>query len=83
MHQYRQPIITAEREREREREGGKYIFCLSSKFCLKLTNLFQTIPGFENCEKEDANEWLESNSDPGFQILREDEIIKCVQEILV
>ena len=24
---------------------------------------------------------LESNSDPGFQILSEDEIIKCVQEI--
>ena len=80
LHQCRQPIIAAVRERE-----GKYIFCLSSKFCLKetseLTNLLKTIPGFENCDKEDANEWLESNSDPGFQILSEDEIIKCVQEI--
>ena len=46
----------------------------------EITNLIQSIAGFQECDKEDANEWLESDTDPGFQILNEDEVITCVQE---
>lgn len=35
----------------------------------------------EDCDEVDTNEWLESDSDLHSQILNEDEIIKCVQEI--
>ena len=46
----------------------------------EFTDLFQSISGFEDYGEEDANEWLQSDTDPSFQSLNEDEIIKCVLE---
>ena len=46
----------------------------------EFTDLFQSVSGFEDCDEQDANEWLQSDDDPGFQSLNEDETIKCVLE---
>nr|CAD7406263.1 unnamed protein product [Timema poppensis] len=38
--------------------------------------LFQTLPGFEQCNEIDAREWFESDgNDPGYQHLNNDEIV--------
>jgi len=41
--------------------------------------LFPEIPGFSECDIEDARSWFE-NDDPGFQILNDDEIVSTIQE---
>nr|CAD7441900.1 unnamed protein product [Timema bartmani] len=43
--------------------------------------LFQTLPGFEQCDEFDAREWFESDgNDPGYQHLNDDEIVHQVIE---
>nr|CAD7425706.1 unnamed protein product [Timema monikensis] len=43
--------------------------------------LFQTLPGFEQCDELDAREWFESDgNDPGYQHLNDDEIAHQVIE---
>nr|CAD7392680.1 unnamed protein product [Timema cristinae] len=38
--------------------------------------LFQTLPGFEQCDELDAREWFESDgNDPGYQHLNDDKIV--------
>lgn len=42
--------------------------------------LFQVIPGFSKCSIVDAHEWLQNDAtDPGHQILNEDEIVTSVK----
>lgn len=43
--------------------------------------LFQTLPGFEQCDELDAREWFESDgNDPGYQHLNDEEIVDQVIE---
>ena len=45
----------------------------------EISNLAARLPGFEQCDKNDLHEWLESDiGDPGFQILTNDEIVESV-----
>lgn len=47
----------------------------------EMTNiLFPQIAGFSDCNRDDAQTWLECDNDPGFQILDDDEIVDMVQE---
>ena len=47
----------------------------------EITNeLFPRLPGFTDCDQEDARGWLTSDSDAGFHIFNDDEIVSTVLE---
>ncbi|PRD29529.1 UNVERIFIED_CONTAM: hypothetical protein NCL1_29125 [Trichonephila clavipes] len=47
----------------------------------EITDFVQLIPGFQECDEEDVETWMECNAeDCGFQMLNEDEIVTSVQE---
>ncbi|KAK0062605.1 jerky protein, partial [Biomphalaria pfeifferi] len=47
----------------------------------EITDLVQSIPGFQECDEEDVETWLASDAeDCGFQMLNDDEIVTSVQE---
>lgn len=47
----------------------------------EMTALFSTINGFEECDAEDAKEWLNNDTNlVGFTILSDDDIVKIVNE---
>lgn len=47
----------------------------------EIVRLFEELPGFDECDLEDATEWLSSDNDPGYQILTDNEILLAVQTI--
>ncbi|XP_015606874.2 jerky protein homolog-like, partial [Cephus cinctus] len=58
-----------ERENSNAEEGGVNEF----------TELFNSIPGFTDCNHEDAENWLNDDADdPGCQILTDDQIVSSV-----
>lgn len=61
---------------ETEVENHKNTFEEESDGVLEeVTTLFRNIPGFEQCEANDADEWLNNDAnDPGFQMLTDEEI---------
>lgn len=47
----------------------------------EVTEICSTIPGFEQCDENDASEWLAvDDNDPGYQILSDQEIADMVSE---
>ncbi|GFS62586.1 uncharacterized protein TNCV_1263361 [Trichonephila clavipes] len=47
----------------------------------EITNFVQYIPGFQECDEEDAETWMACNAeDCGFQMLNDDEIVTSMQE---
>ncbi|GFS47422.1 hypothetical protein TNCV_4863391 [Trichonephila clavipes] len=44
----------------------------------KITDFFQSIPGFQECDEEDVETWMAC--DCGFQMLNDDEVATSVQE---
>ncbi|KAK9744532.1 hypothetical protein QE152_g7681 [Popillia japonica] len=47
----------------------------------EMTALFSTINGFEECDAEDAREWLNNDTNlTGCTILSDDDIVKSVNE---
>lgn len=47
----------------------------------EVTEICSTIPGFEQCDENDAREWLAvDNNDPGYQMLTDEEIAAMVYE---
>ena len=45
-----------------------------------IADMFQTIPGFSDCNKNDAQLWLENYNDPSYQILNGDEVLSFTQK---
>lgn len=45
-----------------------------------IANILPSIPGFSDCDHADVNAWLESDNDPGYQIMDENDILNHVQE---
>ena len=49
-----------------------------------IRNIIMKIPGCSECSPEDVGEWLVcDSSDPGFQILSDDELLQSVREELI
>ncbi|KAG8307108.1 hypothetical protein J6590_031507 [Homalodisca vitripennis] len=47
----------------------------------EIRDICSTLPGFEQCDKDDAMEWLAVDSnDPGYQILTDQEIADMLNE---
>lgn len=47
----------------------------------EVAEICSTIPGFEQCDENDASEWLAvDNNDPGYQILSDQEIVSMVSK---
>ncbi|GFW37366.1 uncharacterized protein TNCV_859731 [Trichonephila clavipes] len=47
----------------------------------RVTDFVQSIPGFQECDEEDAEAWMACDAeDCGFQMLNDDEIVTSVQE---
>ncbi|GFX02919.1 uncharacterized protein TNCV_4439011 [Trichonephila clavipes] len=47
----------------------------------KITNFFESIPGFQECDEEAVETWMACDAkDCGFQMLNDDEIVTSVQE---
>ncbi|GFX92218.1 uncharacterized protein TNCV_1741381 [Trichonephila clavipes] len=48
----------------------------------EFTDLFQSIPGVQECDEENAETWMACNAkDCGFQMLNDDEILPSVQKV--
>ena len=55
--------------------------CLLYTSVEDVTSLFDAIPGFEQCEANDAEEWLNCDvNDQGFQIVTDEEIADAIIE---
>ncbi|KAK9721930.1 hypothetical protein QE152_g19954 [Popillia japonica] len=44
-----------------------------------IINIFPSIPGFSDCHEADIKAWLESDNDPGYQIMDDSDILNHVQ----
>lgn len=46
----------------------------------EIVDLYFNIPGFGECDEEDAQLWLAHDDDPGYQIMNNEEIVALVEE---
>ncbi|CAG2057083.1 unnamed protein product [Timema podura] len=47
----------------------------------EIVEMFSSIPGFSECDREDTESWLQNDiDDPGYQIMNEDEIVSYLQD---
>ncbi len=46
----------------------------------EIVDLFPKIPGFSDCDADDAQDWLDNDSDPGFHVMDDDEIVAFVEQ---